>query len=102
LQAIIVLLDSAASEISDYYTVSPPEGPTLIVFNDRSKLEEVLAAVVKWANPQGLRAASMELEVKTFDDAAQAVVMMSPHMADVRFITDSDPFVDALLEHIRG
>jgi hypothetical protein len=29
-------------------------------------------------------------------------VLMSPHMSEVRFIADSDPFVDSLLAHIRG
>jgi hypothetical protein len=101
-QAVIVLFDAVKEEISDYYTVTPPEGQTLIVFNDQAKLDEVLAAVTKWAAPDGLVAGAMSLEASTFDHAVQLVILMSPHMSDVRFITDSDPFVDQLLAHIRG
>lgn len=102
MQAVIVLVDPATQEISDYYTVTPPEGQTLIVFSDEAKLDEVLAAVTKWAAQDGLVAGSLALEAGTFDDAVQLVVLMSPHMSDVRFIADSDPFVNQLLAHIRG
>ena len=102
MQAVIVLLDPATQELSDYYTVTPPEGPTLIVFNDEAKLDQVLPAVIQWANRDGLLAGAMKLEATTFEDAVQLVLFMSPHMSDVRFITDSDPFVDQLLAHIRA
>lgn len=102
MQAIILLVDPETSEISDYYTVTPPEGLTVIVFSDEAKLEEVLAAVTSWAAPEGLVAASTKLEADTFEEAVQVVLLMSPHMSEVRFIPDTDPFVDTLLAHIRG
>ena len=103
MQAIIMLIDAQTREITDYYTVTPPEGLTLIVFSDESKLEEVRAAVNSWAAKDGLEAGKAELlEAETFEDAQQAVLLMSPHMSEVRFIPDSDPFVDTLLEHIRS
>jgi len=101
-QAIIMLIDAKTKEISDYYTLAPPEGQTLIVFSDESKVEEVRAAVSSWAAKDGLAAGKMEmLEAETFDDAQQAVLLMSPHMSEVRFIPDSDPLVDSLLAYIR-
>jgi hypothetical protein len=101
-QAVIVLIDPATEEISDYHTVTPPEGLSLIVFSDEAKLDEVLAAVIPWANREGLAGASVKLEAETFEDAVQLVLLMSPHMSQVRFIPDTDPFVDSLLASIRG
>ena len=103
MQAVIVLLDPATQELSDYYTVAPPEGQTLIVFNDQAKLDQILPAVTQWAAQDGLVAGALTLEeATTFEDAVQLVMLMSPHMSDVRFIDDSDPFVGELLAHIHA
>ncbi|HEY7195986.1 MAG TPA: hypothetical protein VH306_02240 [Gaiellaceae bacterium] len=102
MQAIILLLDPQTNEISDYHTVTPPEGLSVIVFSDEAKLKEVLHAVTPWAAEDGLVAGSVELEAETLDEAVQVVLLMSPHMSQVRFIPDTDPFVDTLLANIRG
>lgn len=101
-QAVIVLVDPEKGEITDYYSVTPPEGPTIVVFGDDGKLREVQAAVQRWVEQEGLVAGLLEVEADTFEDAIAALTLMSPHLSRMRFVPDSDPFLDGLLAHIRG
>jgi hypothetical protein len=100
-QSVIVLVDPEKEEITDYYSLAPPEGPTIIVFSDDDKLREVQAAVQAWAAQDGLAAALLELQAESYDDAISSLTLMSPHLSQMRFVQDSDPLVDSLLAHIR-
>jgi hypothetical protein len=88
-------------EITDFYAVNTSEGQGIIIFENEEKLEEVRAAAQEWAKADGLLAASMNLYAATPAEAVELLVQMSPHLRQMTFLSDDDPFVDQMLQHIR-
>jgi hypothetical protein len=103
--SVIVLVSAPAGEespeISDFYSVEPPEGRAVIVFDDAERLEEVRSAVNDWARSDGLFAATLDVSADTSAEAVDLLRQMFPPLANLRFLLDDDPFVDELIQHIR-
>jgi hypothetical protein len=103
--SVIVLVRAPSGEegpeISDFFSVTTPHGQAVMVFDDKDRLEEVRSAVHEWARSDGLLAATMDVYAGSLAEAADLLRQMSPSLADMRFISDDDPFVEELLQHIR-
>lgn len=99
--SVIVLLNQDL-ELTDFYSMDIVGRQTIIVFEDEAKLGEVRDAVGRWAAQDGLTAATLALGAESVDEAEQLLTTMSPNLAAVRFVPDTDPVVDGLLAHIRG
>jgi hypothetical protein len=99
--SVIVLLNQEL-EITDLYTMDIIGRQTVIVFSDEQKLDEVQTTVSLWAAQDGLTAAVMNLEAQRVEEVEQLLRAMSPGLGQLRFVSDTDPVVDRLLEHIRG
>jgi hypothetical protein len=99
--SVIVLLNQELQP-TDFYSMNVVGRETIIVFTDEQKLEEVLAAVGRWAANEDLTAAALALEAETAEEAERLLTAMSPNLASTRFVPDTDPVVDQLLAHIRG
>lgn len=99
--SVIVLLNRELQP-TDFYSMNIVGRETIIVFTDEQKLEEVLAAVGRWAANDDLTAAALALEAETAEEAERLLTAMSPNLASTRFVPDTDPVVDQLLAHIRG
>jgi hypothetical protein len=98
--SVIALLNQD-HEITNLYSMNIVGRQTIIVFDDEQKLDEIHAAVSRWAAQDDLIAATMALRAETVDDAERLLITMSPGLAGTRFVPDTDPVVDELLAHIR-